>query len=290
MKLSRQGIPLVVAAVLVLSAFAWWRSDGAAPTEPAPVPVAQTQPAPLASAVPTAVRAVDTAPALPAVTRSASAAAAAQAPRVDVSKFQRDVQQAVSSDEPGLAGKAAQELAACEGLEKERDRMQASMEARQRTEPRSNYREAVTGMEQFFAGCQALDAAARAQLLPLLRRSLQEGDRGAGVALARQLGSDFDPAREPEAMASLRRDAWACDRSSISTLSLLSSRHPQLLTPNEQGAMRQMQRSSPMARALADGQPAQRALMERRFKLPADADPAEVARLAATIQAQCKDD
>lgn len=133
-----------------------------------------------------------------------------------------------------------------------------------------------------------MDAAARAQLLPLLRRSLQEGDRGAGAALARQLGKDFDPARETEAVASLRRDAWACDRSSISTLGLLSLRHSQLLTANELGAIRQMQASHPMWAGAASG--ARFSELMERFKPPAEADPAEVARLAATIQARCAPD
>lgn len=218
----------------------------------------------------------------------ASAAAPTRDERPDPATFQREVQQAWSSDKPGLAGPAARHIAACVGLETERDGMQAAMEAHQRAQPGPHYREAVAGVEQFFAGCQALDAASRSQLVPLLRRSLQEGDRGAAVELARQLGQGFDPVREADAMAALRRDAWACDRSSISKLGLLARQHPLLLTPNELGALRQMQRDNLLALHGAS-QPGMTGLLER-FKPPAEADPAEVARLAAEIQRSCTDE
>jgi hypothetical protein len=278
----RSRLALLTVFLLAVFGIVWlgWGGSGEAGSEAPAVPTPAPMPAPMAPAAAASL------PVTAAVAvRTASGAAPTRDARSDPSKFQREVQQALSSDKPGLAGPAAQHIAACVGLEKERDGLRAAMEARQRAQPGPHDREAVVGVDQFFAGCQALDAAARAQLLPLLRRSLQEGDRGAGAELARQLGKDFDPAREPAVVAALRQDAWACDRSSINVLSLLSRPHPQLLTANELGAIRQMQGRRAMWMHAA-GDVALSRLMDR-FKPPAEADPAEVDRLAAGIQARC---
>jgi hypothetical protein len=142
--------------------------------------------------------------------------------------------------------------------------------------------------------CQAVDATSRAQLLPLLRRSLAEGDKGAAAALMSALGSNLDLAAEPNLVPALRRDAWACDRLSQSQLALLARRYPQLLTPNEVGVLREWERASGV-RLVASMQKAASgplpeavlsSLMER-FKPPPEADPAEVARLSAEIQSRC---
>lgn len=286
MKLSRHVVPVVVVAVLAVSAFAWWRGDGAAPAEPAE-PVAQAQSIepvpPPATAGPTAEPASQ--PAAPA------SAVAIPRPPPDVSRMQREIQIAVSSDERGKAGEAARHIKTCEGVE----RLRAQVDAGWHRKSEADGRALLAGMQQDLASCQAVDAASRAQLVPLLRRSLAEGDQGAAAALVSALGKGFDMASEPTVVAALRRDAWACDRVSLYWLSTLAAQHPRLLTPNEIGALREQQRAeiskgTEETRRRPDVDSAHKAALESllaSFKPPPGADPAEVARLAADIQGRC---
>jgi hypothetical protein len=164
-----------------------------------------------------------------------------------------------------------------------------------------NFSEPVAGamrtiQHQLDASCQAVDASSRAQLVPLLRRSLAEGDKGAAASLVQALGKDFKAADEPAVIPALRRDAWDCDRMSQVALSSLVRRDPQLLTPNEIGALRDQQRIQ-FSRSLealqqkAEGDPKRQAAIEgilATFKPPPEADAAEVARMSAEMQSRCE--
>jgi hypothetical protein len=278
------GRRFVLLAVLPLASLGvagvWWGLM----SEPPPAssnPAVAVAPLPIATAI-VAPR-PRPAPAVPA----ASAAPPLRDAPSDPSQFQREVQQALSSDRRGLAGPAAEHIAACLGMERMRPQLEAVMQEHQRRLLREQYAEAVADNERFFAACQSLDAASRAQLIPLLRRSLQEGGRGAAALLVSELRG-FDPGREPEAVAALKRDAWACDRLSIASLNRLERRHPQLLTPDELGAIRQLQLDSAFLKPRVD-QVGMAGLPEW-LKAPAEADPAEVARLAALIRSQCTED
>jgi hypothetical protein len=147
-----------------------------------------------------------------------------------------------------------------------------------------------------LASCQAVDAGSREQLLPLLRRSLAEGDKGAAAGLVQALGKDVNLADEPGVIPALRRDAWDCDSSSQRVLSSLVRRDPQLLTPNEIGALRDQERIQ-FSKGLeamqrkAEGDPKRQAAIEwmlATFKPPPEANPAEVARMSAEIQSRCE--
>ena len=68
------------------------------------------------------------------------------------------------------------------------------------------------------------DAFVRSQLVPLLRRSLKEGEVGAAANLVHKLETSFPPAARSEAIAALKRDAWNCDDRSISAIVSLAAR------------------------------------------------------------------
>jgi len=275
----------MLAGWCVLAIALKWRRD-AVPPEPPPLsapPVAQALPA-----SPSAI-----APSAEAVWQPAAPASAVAIPRPppDVSRMQREIQIAVSSDERGKAGEAARHIKTCESVEK----LRAQVDAGWHRKSEADGRALLAGMQQDLASCQAVDAASRAQLVPLLRRSLAEGDQGAAAALVSALGKGFDMASEPTVVAALRRDAWACDRVSQAWVSTLAAQHPRLLTPNEIGALREQQRAeiskgTEEARRRPDVDSAHKAALESllaSFKPPPGADPAEVARLAADIQGRC---
>lgn len=297
MKPVRHLIPLAVVAAVAASAWAWWQGDAAAPPEApaaqpasAPVSLAQvwpTAPPPVAVASSAAVAALPPAPAPSAPVRRAAP---------DLSYMQRAIQMAVSGDQPGKARQAAQYIQMCESLERIDKRMRDGMVPQRPQISEERQRQLAAGRQQMLASCQAVDEASRAQLVPLLRRSLAEGDKGAAASLVRVLGTGtFDMATEPAVVAALRRDAWTCDRSSQSVLQLLTRRNPQLLTPNEVGALREQQRTFLSANALLQKLPvgdADRAQvldrMQASLKPPPEADPAEVARMAAEIASHCE--
>lgn len=210
--------------------------------------------------------------------------------------MQREIQMAVSGDQRGKAGEAAHHIRTCLSAElmvrsfRERSGLNTSSV----TDP--VFREILAANERLLPSCQAVDAASRAQLVPLLRRSLDEGDRGAAAWLVMAMDQGFKPAAEPAVMAALRREAWDCDRLSLNALRVLDIQHPQLLTPNEVGALRERQRAE-MAAALAevlrrpDISPGHKEALENHlasFKPPPGADPTEIARMAADIQSRCK--
>lgn len=210
--------------------------------------------------------------------------------------MQRDVQLAIGSDQRGKAGEAARHIQRCMAFERNPER------ARQATEDiLGRMPESLAGVmrakhQELVASCQAVDEASRAQLVPLLRRSLAEGDRGAAAGLVQALGKSFNLADEPGVVPALRRDAWDCDRSSQSVLSSLVRRNPQLLTPNETGALRDQQRiwqgQGLEAAMRAEGDPKRKAILEQlkaSYQPPPEADAAEVARISAEIQGRCED-
>ncbi len=272
-----------------------WRGDGDAAPQQAAVP------APLPSVVP--------APAVP-VDEASAATAAASVPAVampesavlrhplaDVSRMQRDIQLALSSDQRGKAGEAARHIEGCMAWERNPERTRQHIEKLVRALPESAAAAIRAGHQAMVASCQAVDAASRAQLVPLLRRSLAEGDKGAAASLVQALGKDFKLADEPAVVAALRRDAWDCDRSSQRALGALARQNPQLLTPNEIGALREqmyLSERSGVERQIrrAEGDPKRKAALEQMYAVtyqpPPGADPAEVARISADIQSRCK--
>lgn len=189
----------------------------------------------------------------------------------------------MSSDKPGLAGPAAQGIHGCLSWELLAPTMRALAEDKQRAKPTAGYGEFVAFMDHFRAACQGLDAATRAQLEPLARRSLQEGDRGAAAVLVWHLDKALDPAREPDVVTALKRDAWACDLDSVAALDSLSDRLPQLLARSEWAAIGRLARSRPMLGQV--WRPLQTASTP-----PADAFAAEVDGIIAVIQASCVKD
>lgn len=213
-------------------------------------------------------------------------------PLPDVSRRQREIQIALSSDQRGSAGTAARHIQVCQSLEQLRDWNEANRQRR----GEAAYRLTLTHLAEDLPACQAVDAASRAQLEPLLRRSLAEGDKGAAASLVTLLRDGFDPAAEPDVVAGLRRDAWLCDGAAISWLATLVRRHPQLLTPNEVGALREKERGWVALAAEATRKSGteldakEQAELDRvmdSLKPPPGADAAEVARLAADIQSHC---
>ncbi|MFG6415530.1 hypothetical protein ACG02S_16670 [Roseateles sp. DC23W] len=236
---------------------------------------------------------------MPAVAIAAMPASAAlRVPSLDVSRMQRDIQLAISSDQPGKAGEAARHIQRCLALERDPERQRKSREEFIRRLPEAMASTMRNVQHQLDASCQAVDAASRAQLVPLLRRSLAEGDKGAAAGLVRALGKNFTLADEPGVVPALRRDAWDCDRTSQSVLSSLARRDPQLLTPNDIGALRDQQRlllgqGLEAVRRQSEGDPKRQAAIEgmlATFNPPPEADPVEVARISAEIQSRCKAD
>ncbi|RZJ09508.1 MAG: hypothetical protein EOP39_11220 [Rubrivivax sp.] len=216
---------------------------------------------------------------------------------LDASRMQREIQMAVSSQERGKAGRAAQHILDCASAEAtaEANRQRAAEQTPLVADPR--WRDMVAANDRLLPSCQAVDAASRAQLVPLLRRSLTEGDKGAAAHLAAALlEAGFKVVDEPAVVAALRRDAWDCDRMSLGMLNWLASRHPQLLTPNELGALREQQRAyvsvevEAALRTSPDNLELKAAMDHTRalFKPPPGADPAKVARMAVDIQSRCK--
>ncbi|KQW51743.1 hypothetical protein ASD88_03775 [Pelomonas sp. Root662] len=279
-------------------AVAHWRGDSDALPQQASVP-APSPPVALAPAVPldegrSAASAATAAAPVP--TTAMPASAVLRRPPVDVSRMQPDIQLAISSDQRGKAGEAAWHIQRCLSLERDPERARQQMENLLRRLPETAHSVMRASHQQWVASCQAVDAASREQLVPLLRRSLGEGDKGAAAGLVQALGENFNLADEPAVVPALRRDAWDCDSSSQRVLSRLLRRDPQLLTPNEIGALRdqehiQFSKSLEALLRKAEGDPKRQAVLEgmlATYKPPPEADPAEVARISAEIQSRCK--
>jgi hypothetical protein len=269
--------------------------EAAAPQQQAALPAptlvaaagAQAEPASAARAVPASA---------PVLMAAVPASAVLRRPPADVSSRQRDIQLAVSSDQRGKAGEAARHIQSCLALERDPERRRKSMEDLVRRLPEAAASVIRASHQEMVASCQAVDESSRAQLVPLLRRSLAEGDKGAAAGLVQALGTNFNPADEPAVLPALRRDAWHCDSSSQRVLSSLVRRDPQLLTPNEIGALRDQERiqfSKSLETLLrqAEGDPKRQAVLEgmlATYKPPPEADPAEGARISAEIQSRCE--
>lgn len=285
----------IAGAGVIAFALGGWRADGTV----APQEASASTPGPSTVSVGPA----DTAPAaaLPGASMPATATAAIPAsagwplPPADVSRRQRDIQIALSSDQRGKAGEAAKHIQDCLMAERNAEQRRQQMAARQQQLPEPLARAFRAQHDELLASCQAVDAASRAQLVPLLRRSLAEGDKGAAAGLVQALGKDFKLADEPGVVPALRRDAWDCDRLSQSTLSGLARRDPQLLTPDEVGALRDLQRlwisrGLEAVRRQAEGDPKRQAAIDgmlATLKPPPEANLAEVARISADIQSRC---
>jgi hypothetical protein len=273
-----------------------WRGGSDAMPQQASVPATSPSP-PVASAPAPPQEEASAATAATSVpTMAVPASAVLRRPPADASRKQREIQLAISNDQRGKAGEAARHIQSCLALERDPERRRQSMEANLHRFPEPVASAMRASHHELVASCQAVDAASRAQLVPLLRRSLAEGDKGAAAGLVMAVGRDFKPADEPGVVPALRRDAWDCDRVSLSVLNNLINRHPQLLPPNEVGAVREQERSM-FARALestrrqAEGDPKRQAAIEgmlAMLKPPPEANPAEVARISAEIQARCE--
>ncbi len=274
-----------------------WRGDSDAMPQQASVPAPSPPVAP-APAVPVdeGRSAAATAAAASVPTMAMPASAVLRLPPADVSRMQRDIQLAISSDQRGKAGEAARHIQSCLAMERDPERQRQSMEGLLRRLPETVHSVMRASQHELVASCQAVDAASREQLVPLLRRSLDEGDKGAAAGLVQALGKNFNLADEPAVVPALRRDAWDCDRSSQSVLTSLARRDPQLLTPNEIGALRDRQRiqvGQGLEAALrkAEGDPKRKAILEQlmaSFQPPPGANPAEVERISADIQSRCE--
>lgn len=213
-------------------------------------------------------------------------------PPPDLSRRQREIQLALSGDPRVSARAAAMHIQVCQSLEELKDWNEAHRQRRSEAE----YRRTLANLAEDLPACQAIDAATRAQLVPLLRRSLADGDKGAAASLYQQLRKGFDPSAEPDIVAGLRRDALACDGASVNWLMGLHRTHPQVLTANEAGALREraraefVQQVEAMQQAGSKLEPRHQAELDRlldSLKPPPDADLVEVARLVADIQRHC---
>lgn len=199
------------------------------------------------------------------------------APPRDALRLQREIQFALSSDARGRAGVAARHILRCQALE----RLLAS------NEPGSGV--TLDHSVDDLSACQAVDAASRAQLVPLLRRSLSDGDKGAAESLVKALKPDFSPAAEPEIMAGLRRDALDCHRPSLLELHYLRA--------DEADVSQEMERLAALAalndlKRRADGEidPGRKAFLQQSIasiKLPTTPVTPEAGRIGADIQRRC---
>lgn len=272
-----------------------WRGDDAAAPQQAALPAPSLPAAAGGQAEP--ARAAEATPAsAPVLTAAVPASAVLRRPPADVSRRQRDIQLAVSSDQRGKAGEAAKHIQTCIAAERNAEKQRQRLETIGQKYPEPVVGALRAGHDELLASCQAVDAAARAQLVPLLRRSLAEGDKGAAADLVLAIGSrNFSPADEPGVVPALSRDAWDCHRSSQGVLEILARRNSQLLTPNEIGALRdqlRLERGPVLEAAIrAEGDQKRKAILEQlkaSYQPPPEADPAEVARISAEIQTRCE--
>lgn len=279
----------------------WWAATAGQGREATAAPVIaapQATVAPANLAEPplptTSPHAPQAAPGLPAPPASAPRQALPPGwpPPPDLSRRQREIQLALSGDPRVRARAAAMHIQVCQSLEELKEWNEAHRQRRSEAE----YRRTLANLAEDLPACQAIDAATRAQLVPLLRRSLADGDKGAAASLYQQLGKGFDPSAEPDIVAGLRRDALSCDEASGHALMGLHRSHPQVLTAAETGALRERARGwfaaqvESMRHAGGKLEPRHQAELDRlldSLKPPPDADPAEVARLVADIQRHC---
>ncbi|RZJ04412.1 MAG: hypothetical protein EOP39_20810 [Rubrivivax sp.] len=278
-------------------AVAHWRGDRDAVPQQALVPAPSPPVAPASSVLLDEGRSVAAATAAVSVPTTATPASAVlRRPPADVSRMQPDIQLAISSDQRGKAGDAARHIQRCLALERDPERARQRMEDMLRRLPETAHSVMRAAHQELVASCQAVDAASREQLVPLLRRSLDEGDKGAAAGLVQALEKNLNLADDPGVIPALRRDAWDCDGSSQRALSSLARRDPRLLTPNEIGVLRDLERIqfSKSLEALlrkAEGDPKRQAVLEgmlATYKPPPEADAAEVARISAEIQTRCE--
>lgn len=275
-------------------ALAWvatvWRVDAAMP--PTPTRLQPSPPVPSAARVQPVAAVV----AMPADVASSPAVPASEPLRrlpPDASRMQREIQFAAVSDQRGKAGAAARLIEQCMAVEQ----LRAQLDAGQ-VHPALVDRRRALAREEDLVACQAVDAMSRAQWVPLLRRSLAEGDKRAAYKLITALGRDFNPANESAAMASLRRDASDCDWPSLRQLYFLGKRHPGSVTSDEVGAVEQMERLTAVAlgdklKQLADAEadPGRKAAIDRdiaAIKLPPVVASPEAVRLAADVRTRCE--
>lgn len=279
-------IGVAVAGALAWVATAWFVDAATPPTvarlQPQP-PMRQaerTPPVAAAAALPVAAAPV---PAMP-----ASEPLRSQPP--DASRMQREIQLALHSAERGAARKALKYLHDCWAVRQVGDRQRAALDAGRHRMSEAAYSEALSQFEERQRGCQAIDANSRGQWEPLLRRSLAEGDEGVSTRLVLALGERFDPAAEPAIVAGLLRDAWACDGLAFVMLRPLARKHSPLIGPHVAGAVNALDRAQ--LTAYVKKNPAGNAEVDRQLAelvTPADADPAEVARLVSDMRTRCPD-
>lgn len=293
MKRSRLVFLLLAAAVLLaISVLAGRRGESVAPTQSPP----SLPPASVVAARPGAPSSAPAAVAPPASLPLAPASAAPVSPPPDVSRIQREIQVAISSNQRGRAREGARLIQTCQADERIEKWERGGEKVHRLPLSEAVRRQGIASYEQLRTSCQAVDAASREQLVPLLRRSVAEGDIGAASALAGALGPAFDVAAEHAVMAALRRDAWNCDAGSQSLLSNMAMQHPGLLTPSERGALNELARARISAVAEAalsksPDNPELKAVVENFreiYRAPPGANPAEVAQLASDIQSRCK--
>lgn len=278
---------LVGAVVLAWVATAWRADAAVSPTvarlQPQP-PMPRLEPTVLTSPLPV----------LPAEAASAPAAAATAAPRSplpDGSRMQREIQLALHNPERGAARKALKYLHDCSVATKVGPRQRASLEEERHRMTEAAFMKALTRLEEEQRSCQAIDANAHAQWVPLLRRSLAEGDEGVAAHLVLALGERFDAAAEPEIVAGLLRDAWACDGLAFGMLRPLARSHSPLLDPSVAGAVNALDHAQITAFAKANPmRPAELARELAELVPPANADPAKLARLVSDMKARCPDE
>lgn len=289
MKPSRLLSLMVAAAVLAMAALAWWRGGEEVPPQASPVlrpvPVAEARPGE-PSPVPAAVAAPASRPPAP-----VSAALVHRTP-LDASSFQRDIQQALANPQRGKAGAAARHIETCQGLDRLGAGMRSYLDARQRQTPSADYVEALAQIAEGQAACQAVDAASRAQLVPLLRRSLAEGEAGAAASLVVALGRGFKADAEPEVMAALTRDAAACDLTAEGVWNRLTGTGSPVVTQDELALLRMLQRRQPVWSWLPAESLAAKAafeLLKKRLGVePVTASVADVAYLIADVRPHCQ--
>lgn len=210
----------------------------------------------------------------------------------DPSRIQRLVQQAISSPAPGLAAKAAAEIQLCNEMEFSSPIMREVLEDAQRQKFRPSTAQLLEDQELKLRECQALDAFARSQLVPLLRRSLKEGEVGAAANLVHELETRFHPQQESEAIAALKRDAWNCDDRSISAIVSLAARGASSFSNAEVlAAMRLQERDLDQILASAS-EAARKASRADRASLAASypAEAADVATVLKAVKPRCRPD
>lgn len=132
------------------------------------------------------------------------------------------IQNAVASQQLGLAYPAAKEINNCISVELGIDNIRSAAQDPKYGATAAQVGSLVEAMERQVRECQALDVGLRGQLDELLRRAVREGERGAAVDLVNRQKDATEANLDPSVKAGLLKDARSCHVSSLRTLHALA--------------------------------------------------------------------